>query len=242
MKRNKKALVLIVISFIAAALYAKSNKSVEKYVHPRSYTIDLADSETKAVFSYDGEKLTADLVFSEMLKDDMPRAGDRIKFVFSGYSTKQMGEFAGLLYDRIPGSGKKGDFAYKAVYDGEPEILCDNVMRSVSFRGINYFILTDDVDNALCLRITVNYADNPKKLNKTGVRFFKVTKSTNTTREQEILRDAEKKGYEIINVTSDFSTEDDEDEDEDEEFDFDHDSESDEIEAVDEVEDITEDF
>ena len=231
MMRNKKALFFALVSMVITVLYAKSNKAVEKYVHPRTYTLDLTDSETKPVFAYDGESLTMDLVFSQMLKDDMPRAGDRIKIVFSGWSTRDIGEFTARVYDRIPGSGKKNGFSYKLASEDE-ELLSDNVMRDVSFRGLNYFILSDDIDNALCLRITANYVDNPKKLNKTGVRFFRVTKSVNTTQELETIKSAEKKGWEIIEVQSDFSN----DSDEDDEYDYDDYEDYDE-DDVDEISD-----
>lgn len=235
MKRNKKALVLIVIILLAVSLYAKSKKTVEKYVHPRNYTIDLADSETKAVMSFDGETLYAELVFSEILKDDMPRAGDRIKIIFNCYSGKTLGELSGQLYDRSANSNKKGDYSYKPVTEGEPVILADTVVKNQRTKGLGYFILTDDVDNALCLKLYAVYAKNPKKLNKTGLVFHRITKSVNTTQELETLKEAEKKGWEIVEVESNFTTyddddyeyEDDEFEDYEEDSDLDYDSDDD---------------
>ena len=239
MKRNKRVLVLIVFSFLAASIYAKSKKTVEKYVHPRNYTIDLADSETKAVMSFDGETLSAELVFSEILKDDMPRAGDRIKIIFNCYSGKTLGELSGQLYDRIANSNKKGDYSYKPVTEGEPELLVDTVIKNQRSKGLGYFILTDDVDNALCLKLYAFYAKNPKKLNKTGLVFHRITKSVNTTQELEALKEAEKKGWEIVEVESNFTTYEDEEDYDDIDYEADETEEVDEISDDSDVDEIT---
>ena len=204
---NKKRVnyILFVLIFLAQSLSAKTDKdtTVTKYIHPRIYEIDLSDSETKASFRYDKEsrKLTAELNFTKLIKDDMPQSGDKIIFYFEGKVAKDAGILSAILYDKKTDNEKKGAYIYNIIAQDQERIISENALKKQTFKGEISFILTSDVTENLTLIIYTSVINNLKDFDKTEIKFKRVIKSVNTSQEKDNLAKAEKKKLTITEVS-----------------------------------------
>lgn len=207
-KNRKKRFILnflvIVYLFSFSQLSAKplnsdnNSKGIyKKYIHPREYVFDLCDAKGKVSLKYDSvsNKAYCNADFTDIVKEQMPRKGDKITFVYEGTSSKNVTSITATVYDLSKG---------KNIGSVEPEIFTGAIEKKQKFNNSFSIMLTEDAEKSLSLHLIATLPEDNKKTNKIDLSFKRVTESTNIKKEIEEEKKAIKNGWKIIRIKSDF--------------------------------------
>ena len=194
MLKSVKRDILFAIVFAAVfSVHAKpKNRDLvyQKAVHPREYVFDLCDFSTQFFLGLNKSSglFENEIDFTDYVRNDMPRRGDKISFYFSGTSTKDAHNmFAQLVLDHERREELTRQFA-------------SNVVRKQYFEGFVSFVLPQDVNGSLKLRLYSDMPNRPGHIDQTYFRFKRVVESTNTAKEAEAEKKALRQKIEIQEV------------------------------------------
>lgn len=178
---------------------AKDEPAVfKKYIHPREYVFDLSDSKGKISLKVDSTtgKAYCNVNFTDFVKEQMPRKGDKITFTYEGYASTAVEAITATVYDLSKGEN---------IGNKAPEIFTTKVGKKETFKKNFSLILKDDAEKDFTLRLTGVLPESKKKVDKVDLSFKRVTESTNTKKEAEAEQQAIKKGLKIVRVKSNFT-------------------------------------
>lgn len=173
------------------------NGIYKKYVHPREYIFDLADAKNKVSLKIDDSngKGYCNVDFTDLVKEQMPRKGDKITFTYEGTSSKDVQSITASVYDLTKGQN---------IGNKIPEIFTTAVGKKQTFKKTFSLILNEDAEKSFTLRLVANLPEKAKKTDKIDLSFKRVTQSTNTKKEAEEEKDAIKKGLKIVRIKSNY--------------------------------------
>lgn len=174
-----------------------------KYNHPRDYIFDLCDAKDKVVLKFDNSigKLSCNVDFTHLIKDEMPRKGDRITFKYQFVPSKNVKNITAFVFDI-----KKG----KNLGNKNPELFSKPTPKKTVCSKEFSIILNDDADLSLVLCLQSATEDTKDKVE---LSFNRILESTNIKNELAEEKKAIKKGYKIVPVTMDFAVKTDDDDD-----------------------------
>lgn len=209
MYRNSFKIFFLIISLIIFIfpLSARPKDSEQetnvyyKYTHPRDYVFDLSDSKEKVVLKFDDSigKLSCKVDFTHLVKEQMPRKGDRITFKYQFVPSKNVKNITAFIFDM-----KKGiNLGNKT-----PELFSKPVAKKSVCSKEFSIILNDDAELSLVLYLQSSTED---KKDKIELSFNRILESTNIKKEIAEEKNAIKKGYKIVPVTIDFGVKGEED-------------------------------
>ena len=165
-----------------------------KYNHPRDYIFDLCDAKDKVVLKFDNSigKLSCNVDFTYLVKDEMPRKGDRITFKYQFVPSKNVKNITAFVFDI-----KKG----KNLGNKNPELFSKPTPKKTVCSKEFSIILNDDAELSLVLCLQSATEDTKDKID---LSFNRILESTNIKNELAEEKKAIKKGYKIVPVTMDF--------------------------------------
>lgn len=174
-----------------------------KYNHPRDYIFDLCDAKDKVVLKFDNSigKLSCNVDFTHLVKEEMPRKGDRITFKYQFVPSKNVKNITAFVFDI-----KKG----KNLGNKNPELFSKPTPKKTVCSKEFSIILNDDADLSLVLCLQSATEDTKDKVE---LSFNRILESTNIKNELAEEKKAIKKGYKIVPVTMDFAVKTDDDDD-----------------------------
>lgn len=191
--KRKYFLISILILFCIPA-FAKSKKYevYEKEVHPREYKLDLCDFKSQVFLGYNPKEnlFTVYIDITDFLIKDLPQAGDKISFYFSGTSSRDAKD----MYAKLIIDGKT------EVY--EDRLFATDVISKQPFEGFVSYVITEDAEKKIELKLFSDMPNRRGKLDQTFFRFKRVIDSTNTVKEAEAEQKAIRKNIEIKEVQS----------------------------------------
>ena len=163
---------------------SKIEEIYNKQLHPREYYFDIVENGEKQHFSKNKKtgKLECIIDFTEFVEDDLPLAGDKLIFIYKGYS-----------YKNIPGNIFASIEQSKNGTDNQKRLFASNLNQKEIFEDRVSFILKEDLDE---LKLKLSFED-AMKYSKIYFKYERVIKSTDTADEKKALAKAEKKGYKI---------------------------------------------
>ncbi len=169
----------------------------KKYVHPREYIFDLADAKNKVSLKVDetNGKAYCNVDFTDFVKEQMPRKGDKITFSYEGTASKDVQSITASVYDLTKGQN---------IGNKIPEIFTTAVGKKQTFKKTFSLILNEDAEKSFTLRLVGTLPEKAKKTDKIDLTFKRVTQSTNTKKEAEEEKEAQKKGLKIVRVKSNY--------------------------------------
>ena len=199
MYRNRFKRVHLLLSFIfltllfEQSLFAKAKKDEVyiKYVHPRIYEFDLRDAESSVFLGYEKGTFCGYIDFTRFVKNDMPKAGDKVIFHYNGYAKKYGGNVTASIMD------KENDEYYLTA---ETKVFAENIQKKVEFSGSISFILKRDATKSFVLKIESDMENVPGQLNQVYFHFNRVVETTNTAMEALAEERAKYKKMEIVEV------------------------------------------
>lgn len=170
----------------------------KKYVSPREYIFDLADSKSKVTLKYDQEsgKAYCNVDFTDLVKEQMPRKGDKVTFTYEGSSSRDLQSITATVYDLTKGQN---------IGNKVPEIFTTAIGKKQTFKKTFSLLLTADAEKSISLHLIATLPENSKKVDKIDLSFKRVTQSTNTKKEAEEEKEAVKKGLKVVRVKSNFT-------------------------------------
>lgn len=202
MYRNsvKSFLFILNLLVILSPLSAKPKDSEQetnvyyKYTHPRDYVFDLCDAKEKVVLKFDDSigKLKCNVDFTYLVKDEMPKKGDRITFKYQFVPSQNTKNITAYIFDL-----KKG----KNLGNTNPELFSKPTPKKTVYSKEFSIILNDDAEDSLVLCLQSETED--KKI-KIDLSFNRILESTNIKKELSEEKKAAKKGYKIVPATIDF--------------------------------------
>jgi len=170
----------------------------KKYIHPREYVFDLSDAKNKVSLKVDEKtgKAYCNVDFTDLVKEQMPRKGDKVTFVYEGSSSKDVEAITATVYDLSKGEN---------IGNKAPEIFTTAVAKKETFKKSFSLLLKSDAEKSLSLRLTASLPESKKKVDKVDLSFKRVQESTNTKKEAEEEKEAIKNGLKIVRVKSNFT-------------------------------------
>lgn len=171
----------------------------KKYLHPREYVFDLTDAKGKVSLKYDDAsgKCYCNVDFTDLVKEEMPRKGDKVTFNYEGYASRDVQSITATVYDLTKGAN---------IGSKVPEIFTTAVTKKQVFKKSFSLILSDDAEKSISLRLTATLPDNnKKKIDKIDLTFKRVSESTNIKKELEAEKQAIKQGLKVVRVKSNFT-------------------------------------
>ena len=191
--RKRNILIFLISLSTLFSLNAKPNKKdlvYQKAVHPREYVFDLCDFSSQVFLGlnkYSG-RFETEIDFTEYVKNDLPQAGDKVSFYFSGTSTKDAHNmFTQLVID------------YERL-DSFTRQFASNVIKKEPFEGYVSFVLEQNVYKSLKIRLYSDMPNRPGYVDQTYFKFKRVVESTNTQKEAEAEKKALKQNLEIQEI------------------------------------------
>jgi len=183
--------------FIALPLFAQSGRNdvYIKYVHPRIYHFDLYDSEEKVYLNINNSSrnFEAHANFTKYVKKDMPKAGDKVIFHYSGYAKKKLSPLTATVWD------KKKNIKLS---DSDKVFVEDDIEAKVPFEGTISFILDRDSERSFYLKLSNTKHSITEKTDKCHLYFTRVAETTNTTNESKAEAKAKRKKIKIVETKS----------------------------------------
>lgn len=192
--------VICLFFIVLSPLSAKPNEKEEepqvyyKYSHPRDYVFDLSDAKDNVILKFDDStgKLKCNVDFTYLVKDEMPRKGDRITFKYQFVASHNLKNITAYIFDI-----KKG----KNLGNKEPELFSKPTPKKSVYSKEFSIILNDDADLSFVLCLS-SATENKKE--KISLSFNRIVQSTNIKNELAEEKKAAKKGLKIVPAKMDF--------------------------------------
>lgn len=211
MYRNsfKLSFLIIFLLIFLSPLSAKPKDNEQetnvyyKYTHPRDYVFDLCDAKEKVVLKFDDSigKLKCNVDFTYLVKEQMPRKGDRITFKYQFIPSQDTKNITAYIFDIKNG---------KNLGNKNPELFSKPTPKKTVCSKEFSIILNEDAEFSLVLCLQSATDDKKSKIDLT---FNRILESTNIKKELSEEKKAAKKGFKIVPATIDFGIKEEEDDD-----------------------------
>jgi len=195
---RRNFLLILIPLFLILPLTAESDKATEagqenvyyKAVHPREYKFDMYDFESDFYFTFNKKLKMFDFIlnFTDLLKKDMPKAGDKICIYIKGTSSKDISGINAILI-----TDNKEDLY-------ESHNFVNNIKEKEEFEGYVSFIVKEDVTSKVEVKFYSTISDKLSKIHTAFFKLERVIESTDTKAEAKKLKNAQKKKMEIIEL------------------------------------------
>lgn len=191
---KKHFILLLILSFPFSLFCKPKNKTVYKYVHPREYEFDLCDTKNQLFFGLNknNNKFECKVDFTHLVKNDMPQSGDKIIFHYNGKATKSTGRIIATIVDEKN--------SWKNLVDDQTRFFANVPTKEDKIEGTVSFVLTENSKDSIVLYLESDKKNKPFQIDQVFLRFKRVVDSTNTIKEAEVEKRAEKQNIEIIEV------------------------------------------
>ena len=192
LKNHKASIFIVVLLTISTLVLSCTSSSLEgtvfnKIVHSREYIFDISDIEEypKLKREKGTKKLIYTVDFSEFVKYDLPKAGDKLTLKYKGFPNKEVPGSINVSLAAVPGQT-------------ESYIFASNLEKKQIFESQVSFILNQDIDE---VKFSLKY-DNPKEYFSLVLELEKVADTTDTKAEKKALERAIKNRQEIVEIAT----------------------------------------